>query len=219
MSASTADQAQLGLDQARASVSQAESSIDVANEDLKSVAVGRQSLEASVAGAEAALELARIDLSNCDIRAPAAGRVGEVGARVGQYVTSGTSLVALVPHDVWLIANFKETQLYGMKPGQEVSFTVDALNRRRFTGHLTRFAPAMSSEFSVLGSASASGNFTKIAQRLPIRIEVDPGQDMAEWLDAGNVGGGPHRTRSGGDRDGGAMSGTDQTALPSGETL
>jgi multidrug resistance efflux pump len=185
VSTSSSEQAQLSLDQAQAAVSQANSQLDVAREDVKSVEVSRLSLEAAVSAAEAALQLAQIDLDNTLVSAPAAGRLGEVGARVGQYVSAGSSLVSLVPQNVWVIANFKETQLYGMQPGQAVNFTVDALKGQRFNGHLERFSPAMGSEFSLLGSASASGNFTKIAQRLPVRISVDSGQEMAEWLRPG----------------------------------
>ncbi|WP_210530405.1 HlyD family secretion protein [Rubellimicrobium arenae] len=182
---SEADQAQLNLDQATAALQQAQSQIDVAQEDLKAVLTGREQLVASVASAQAALELAEIDLENAVIRAPVAGRLGEVGARVGQYVTPGTSLMALVQHDVWIVANFKETQVSGMEPGQPVTFTVDAMNHRAFTGTIERFAPAMSSEFSLLGSASASGNFTKIAQRMPIRIDIDEGQERSDQLAPG----------------------------------
>ena len=140
---------------------------------------------AAVEGAEAAVHLAEIDLSNTRITAPQDGRLGEVQARLGQYVSAGTQLMALVPNQVWVIANFKETQLAGMRTGQPVSFTVDALRHARMTGTIERFSPAAGSEFSVIRPENATGNFIKIAQRVPVRIAVDPGQPLAERLAPG----------------------------------
>lgn len=114
-----------------------------------------------------------------------AGQVGEVGARVGQYVSIGTQLMALVPDRVWVVANFKETQLAGMREGQAVTFTVDALQHTSLSGHIERFAPAAGSEFSVLKADNATGNFTKVAQRVPVRISVDPGQRLVDRLAPG----------------------------------
>ncbi|PYE84879.1 HlyD family secretion protein [Pseudoroseicyclus aestuarii] len=184
VSTSSLDQSQLALDQANAGVAQAQSQLEVAEQDLKSVGSNRESLAAQVQAAEAAVELARIALDNATIRAPQAGQLGQVGVQAGQYVTPGSSLMALVPHDVWVVANYKETQLHGMQPGQRVTFSVDAMDGQVFTGHISGFSPATASEFSALGS-SASGNFTKIAQRLPVRIAIDPGQPEAEALAPG----------------------------------
>ncbi len=182
---SEADKVRTAAEQARASASQAEAALEVARQDLQSTIVGRQSLEAAVSGAEAAVHLAEIDLKNTRIVAPADGRLGEVGARLGQYVAPGTQLMALVPDHIWVVANFKETQLARMKIGQPVNFTVDALGHAQLTGHVERFAPATGSEFSVLRPDNATGNFTKIAQRLPVRISIDPGQTTAEQLSPG----------------------------------
>jgi multidrug resistance efflux pump len=87
-----------------------------------------------------------------------------------------------VPARVWVVANFKETQLAGMRPGDPVSFTVDALGRQPLTGRIERFAPATGSEFSVIKADNATGNFTKVAQRIPVRIAIDEGQALAESL-------------------------------------
>ncbi len=138
-----------------------------------------------MAGAEAQVHLAEIDLKNTRIEAPEDGRLGEVGARLGQYVAPGTQLMALVPKRTWVVANFKETQLSGMKVGQPVSFTVDALGHARLNGRIERFAPATGWEFSVLRPDNATGNFTKVAQRLPVRIAIDAGQALAEKLSPG----------------------------------
>ncbi|SJZ95780.1 HlyD family secretion protein [Consotaella salsifontis] len=168
--------------QAEAAVKQAEAALDVAKQKLQSTIVGRRSLEAAVASAEAAVHLAEIDLQNTRITAPRDGTLGEVGAHVGQYATAGSQLVSIVPDAVWVVANFKETQLPHMKPGQRVTFTVDALADTSLSGTIERFSPAAGSEFSVIKSDNATGNFTKIAQRIPVRIGIDADQPLAERL-------------------------------------
>lgn len=184
-SQSAAEQSELSLQQAQAAVTQAEAQLDVQREAVKSARVALQSRQADIAGAEAAVELARIELDNTVIRAPADGHLGQVGVRVGQYVTPGTALVSHVGSDVWVIANFKETSLTGLRRGEVVHFTVDAMEHRDFTGRVESFSPATASEYSLLAGTNATGNFTKIAQRLPVRIAIDPGQDMAEYLRPG----------------------------------
>lgn len=182
---SQADQARAALDQATAALHQAQAAVEVSRQELTSTLVARQSLEAAVQGAQAAVRLAEIDLQNTRITAPQDGQLGEVGARVGQYVSAGTQLVTLVPDRIWIVANFKETQLPGMKVGQPVTFTVDALEHMRLTGHIERFSPAAGSEFSVIRTDNATGNFTKVVQRIPVRISIDPGQEPAERLAPG----------------------------------
>lgn len=182
---SAQEQAQAALDRARAGMAQAKAAVEVSRQDLQTIIVNRGSLEAAVANAEAQVELAKIDLSNTEIRAPRDGKLGEVGARVGQYVAAGTQLMAVVPGDVWIIANFKETQLAGMEVGQPVEITVDALNRSVLKGKVERFSPATGSEFSVIRADNASGNFVKIAQRMGVRIALDQTQDAASLLTPG----------------------------------
>ena len=184
-SQSTAEQSELSLQQAQAAVTQAQAQLDVQREAVKSARVALQSRQADIAGAEAAVELARIELDNTVIRAPADGRLGQVGVRAGQYVTPGTALVSHVGSDVWVIANFKETSLTGLRTGEVVHFTVDAMEHRDFTGRVESFSPATASEYSLLAGTNATGNFTKIAQRLPVRIAIDKGQPMAEHLRPG----------------------------------
>ncbi|WP_342641845.1 HlyD family secretion protein [Rhodoligotrophos ferricapiens] len=179
------DQAKAELEQARASLKEAQAAVEVARQDLQSIIVNQQSLKAAIQNAEAAVQLAEIDLQNTRVTAPQDGRLGEIGVRLGQYVTAGTQLTSLVPDRKWIVANFKETQLYGMKIGQPVRFTVDALEHAELTGHIEAFAPATGSEFSVLRPDNATGNFTKIAQRLPVRISIDPRQPLAERLAPG----------------------------------
>ena len=179
------EQSRTTLDQAEAAVAQAQANLEVSRQDLQTIIVSRDSLRAAVAGAEAAVELARIDLSNTVITAPRDGVVGEVGVKLGQYVAAGTQLMAVVPHDTWIIANFKETQLAYIKPGQPVKVTVDAFKHATLTGHVERFSPATGSEFSVIRPDNATGNFTKVAQRVPVRIAIDDGQDLAKYLAPG----------------------------------
>ena len=157
----------------------------MARQQLKSVLVRRQSLEAAIKNAEAAVRQAQIDLENTRIVAPVDGTLGEIGVKQGQYVTAGTQLTTLVPEGKWIIANFKENQIHGMRVGQLATFRVDALPGVTFKGHIERFSPATGSEFSILKPDNATGNFTKVAQRLPVRIRIDPGQPEAAALAPG----------------------------------
>jgi multidrug resistance efflux pump len=171
--------------QALASVAQAKAAVDIARQDLQSVIVNRDSLTAAVTDAEAAVELARIDLSNTRIIAPRDGQLGQIGVRLGAYVNIGAQLMALVPDTLWLIANMKETQMANVRVGQPVTFTVDALNHLKLSGHVQRISPATGSEFALLQSDNATGNFVKIAQRIPVRITVDANQPEAQRLRPG----------------------------------
>ncbi|KAB0539873.1 HlyD family secretion protein [Pseudochrobactrum saccharolyticum] len=182
MTQSNEDQSLSALEQARGAVSQAEAALEVNKQDVQSIIVRRHSLEAAVTNAEAAVDLARIDLSNTKIIAPQDGVLGEIGAKPGQYVNIGAQLTNLVPDKKWIIANFKETQFYGMKAGLPVTFTVDALNHEKMIGHIEAFSPATGSEFSVLKADNATGNFIKVTQRLPVRIAIDGGQEQVERL-------------------------------------
>ncbi len=182
---SVQEQAQAELEKARAGVRQAQAALEVSRQELQTIVVNRASLEAAVSNAQAAVELAKIDLSNTEVHAPRDGRVGEVGARIGQYVTAGTQLMAVVPDEVWVVANFKETQLQGMQVNQPVTITVDALGHRQLQGHIERFAPAAASEFAVIRSDNATGNFVKIAQRVGVRIRFEQDQPTVADLQPG----------------------------------
>lgn len=181
-SRSEAEKNRAAFNQAQAAVHQAEAAELVAEQDLNTIVVSRRSLEASVESAKAAVELAEIDLANTRITAPQDGTLGEMTGRIGQYVSVGTQIGSVVPDHVWVVANFKETQLAGMRPGQEVVFTVDALGHQKFAGRIERFAPATGSEFSVIKADNATGNFTKVAQRIPVRIAIEPQQPLTDRL-------------------------------------
>ena len=178
-------QAEATRRQADAQAEQARAAIQVAQQELRAVDVNRQAIEAAVDGAKATVQLAEIDLENTHIRAPRSGSAGEIGVKLGQYVTPGTQLLALVPAQVWVVANFKEAQTARMAPGQAARLQVDGLGDARLSGHVERLAPAMGSEFSVLRADNATGNFTKVPQRLPVRIAVDANDPLAGRLRPG----------------------------------
>jgi multidrug resistance efflux pump len=170
---------------AGANVLKAQAEIDIALQRVKGTTVSRGGLEAQVRMAEAQVALAKIDLANTVIRAPRDGQVSEATVRRGQYVTAGSQLLFLVPDTLWVVANFKEGQTWRMRVGQPARFTVDAFEDAALNGHVEQIAPATGSEFSVLRPDNASGNFTKVVQRLPIRIAIDPNQELAKRLRPG----------------------------------
>ena len=184
-SEATADDSVLALRQAQSALTSAQSQVDVAREAVAAAKIETEALEAQREEAQAAVEQAKLQLDFTVIRAPSDGRLGRIGARPGQYVSPGTALMSEVSSRVWVIANVRERELADVRAGQPVRFTVDALHDRSFTGRVARFSPATASEFSVLSTSTATGNFTKIAQRLPVRIEIDEGQEGLERLAPG----------------------------------
>jgi len=170
---------------AAANVLKAQAEIEISQQRVKGTTVSRGGLEAQVRIAQAQVELAKIDLANTVIRAPRDGQVSEASVRRGQYVTAGSQLLFLVPDTLWVVANFKEGQTWRMRIGQQATFKVDAFEGEVLSGHVEQIAPATGSEFSVLRPDNASGNFTKVVQRLPVRIAIDPDQELAKRLRPG----------------------------------
>lgn len=185
VSRSEFDVARAAHAKAVAAQAQAQAALEIAREDLQTVIVNRDSLAAAVENARATVELARIDLANTRVTAPRDGQLGQIGVRLGAYVNSGAQLMALVPDTLWVIANMKETQMNAVRVGQPVTFSVDALDHLRLRGHVQRISPATGSEFALLQADNATGNFVKIAQRIPVRITVDAGQPEAQRLRPG----------------------------------
>jgi multidrug resistance efflux pump len=185
ISAREHDQTRAALLASEAALRQAAAGRAIGTQDVRTVVVGRAGLEAAVEAAKAQLRLAQIDLDNTVIRAPEVGQLSEIGVRTGAYVTPGTQLLFLVPRDIWVIANFKEGQTHHMRIGQSASFRVDALGDTRLRGHIESLAPAAGSEFAVIKADNATGNFVKVAQRIAIRIRIDPGQALAQRLRPG----------------------------------
>jgi membrane fusion protein (multidrug efflux system) len=155
-------------------------------QQVAAVAHSRGQLAAALEKAKAALSLARQNLSHSVVVAPVAGVVGDRRAQVGEYVQPGTQLMTIVPMDtIYVTANFKETQTARMLPGQRAHISVDALPGRAFEGEVESFAPASGSEFSLLPYEPANGNFTRIVQRVPVRIRLLDGQAAVERLRPG----------------------------------
>jgi len=133
-----------------------------------------------------ALSLARLDLGRTIITAPVAGRVAKKNVDEGKYVQPGQPLLAIVDdNSLWVVANFKETQLAHMKPGQPVDITVDAYPGVTFTGHVDSFQPGTGAVFSLLPPQNATGNFVKVVQRVPVKIVIDSKPDPAHPLRPG----------------------------------
>jgi membrane fusion protein (multidrug efflux system) len=180
--------AQSVIDQAAQRITQADASIESAMTAPKQVAVSEsraKSALAQVKQRQALVDQAKLNLSYCTIVAPVTGIVGKKTVELGENVSPGQQLMAVVPlDDVWITANFKETQLGRMKPGQRVRFTVDAYSKE-YTGKVVAIGGASGSRFSLLPPENATGNYVKVVQRVPVRINLDPGQNEDRRLRPG----------------------------------
>ncbi len=167
------------VEQARTRVGQADATVEGAMtgpQQIKSSEARAQAAAAKVAEKRAEVEQAELNLKYTTITAPATGIVARRSVDVGQYVEPGQLLLAIVDlSHVWVVANFKETQLKDMKVGQRADLEVDA-NGRRYTGHIASLAGASGSRFSLLPPENATGNYVKVVQRIPVIIELDAGQ-------------------------------------------
>ena len=147
---------------------------EAAERQLEVIDTQKRQTEAALAEANASVDLARLNLSYTELRAPIAGVVGNRSARTGAYASIGTQLISLVPtQGLWIDANFKESQLASLRAGLPVKVTADVLPGRKFAGHVASLAPATGAQFSILPAENATGNFTKIVQRVPVRIVLD----------------------------------------------
>jgi membrane fusion protein, multidrug efflux system len=143
----------------------------------------RQQRAADLQGAKAVLAAAKLKLGYTRITAPFDGVVGQRQVQPGDYVNIGSNLIAVVPlPNVYVIANYKETQLTHVRPGQPVEVTVDTFSGERLRGRVARVAPASGSQFALLPPDNATGNFTKVVQRVPVRIEFDKGEPLLDRL-------------------------------------
>jgi membrane fusion protein, multidrug efflux system len=167
------EQAQANRDQAAASVQSAQAAIDAAVANVQVVTAQRQEAERTLRELETAQAKAERDLSFALVRAPIDGVIGNRAMHVGDFVQTGTRLASIVPlNDVYVDANFKETQLARLRPGQNVQVSADALPDHDIQGVIDSVSPASGSVFSLLPPDNATGNFTKIVQRLPVRIRL-----------------------------------------------
>jgi membrane fusion protein, multidrug efflux system len=180
--------AEAAIEQAQAKIAQADAAIQAALTAPQQVAVSQakaRSSAAKVAQQKAALDQARLNLSYCTITAPVAGIVDKKTVEVGHNVSPGQQLLIVVPlDDIWVTANFKETQLRRMKPGQKVRFSVDAYSGE-YTGHVTGVGGASGSRLSLLPPENATGNYVKVVQRIPVRVDLDPGENRDHRLRVG----------------------------------
>ncbi|HEY1753977.1 MAG TPA: HlyD family secretion protein [Bryobacteraceae bacterium] len=172
--------AQAAVDQANQRIPEADASIESAMTAPQQVQVSEahaKSAAAQVAQKKALLDQAKLNLSYCTIVAPVSGIVGKKTVELGQNISPGQQLMAVVPlDDIWVTANFKETQLSRMSPGQRVRFSVDA-NDKEYRGKIVNVGGASGSRFSLLPPENATGNYVKVVQRIPVRINLDPGQN------------------------------------------
>ena len=173
------------LAQAKAAEQQAEANLQAAIEASKKTTGSKASLNARVKNAEAAAKQAQINLDNTIIRAPEAGQLSQVSVKAGQFVNAGTQLMYIVPDGVWVIANFKETQVKNIHIGEPASIRVDALGGQTFTGRVSNISPATGSELSAGAANPATGNYIKVAQRIPVRIDLDANQQNLTLLRPG----------------------------------
>lgn len=189
--------AQRGLDQAQAQVDQAKAALATARvhshqsrqvrsrQQAVSEARYQQAL-ALVKQREADVAQAKLKMGYTVIRAPADGIVSRKSAEPGMHVAPGQQIMAIIPlADVWVTANFKETQLKDMRVGQKVEISVDALGGRKFRGHIDSIAAASGAKFSLLPPENATGNYVKVVQRIPVKIVLEPGEDPNHQLRPG----------------------------------
>lgn len=171
---------------AESSLRAAEAALIAQNRQLDVLFGTKKQRAADLAVARSASDAAALRLGYTRVVAPFDGVVGERQAQIGNYVGIGTSLIALAPlPHVYVIANYKETQLTNVAPGQPTDITVDGLPGVTFRGHVERLSPASGSQFALLPPDNATGNFTKVVQRIPVRIALDPDQPMLDRLRPG----------------------------------
>ena len=191
-----ADAARAAREAAEAESVAADRAVEAAKAHLAQTRTGREqvgiasaraaSAAAKVEMARAALEQAQLNLSYTDVKAPVRGVVSRRTAEVGQVVQAGQPLLALVSlDDVWITANFKESELKTIRPGQRVDISVDAYGGRTFHGHVDSIAAATGARFSLLPPENATGNYVKVVQRVPVKIVLDQGADPEHLLRPG----------------------------------
>ncbi len=191
-----AESARTAREAAQAAVKEAEEGVAAARARLAEARTAPQqvgimraraaSAEAKVVQARAALAQAQLDLDHTTVKAPGSGYVSKKTVEVGQVVQPGQPLLAIVPlDDIWVTANFKESQLRKIRAGQRAMVAVDAYGGRRYQGHVDSISPATGARFSLLPPENASGNYVKVVQRVPVKIVFESGQDSEHVLRPG----------------------------------
>jgi membrane fusion protein (multidrug efflux system) len=166
------------LDNATAAANSATAQLEMAN---KQVAVA----EAKILEAKAAVDKAQLNLSYTRISAPQSGRITNKAIEAGEYIRTGQPLMTIVPQEVWVVGNFKETQLKYMRPGQPVKIKVDAYPQKFFKGHIDSIQAGTGAVFSLLPPENATGNYIKVVQRVPVKILFDEDANNLKMLSPG----------------------------------
>ena len=135
--------------------------------------------------AQVNLDQAKLELSYTEIYAPQDGRIAQKHAEEGSYITTGQPIMAIVSRDVWVTANFKETQLENIQHGQKVTISVDAFNKQLLRGHIDSIQPGTGARFSLLPPENATGNYVKVIQRIPVKIILDESVENLRHLSLG----------------------------------
>jgi membrane fusion protein (multidrug efflux system) len=168
------------LQQQEAAVKNAQAALNVAQRQIESLKAQRSSAEASLAQAIAQRDQAKLNLSYTVLTAAQGGRAVNLTAAPGEFAQAGTNLTMFVPDDIWVTANFKETQLDRMRPGEPVTLSIDAYPEREIRGRIASVQPGSGTAFSLLPAQNATGNYVKIVQRVPVKILIDnPPADVA----------------------------------------
>ncbi len=158
---------------------------------VKSLEAQLESARATLQQAQAQLDQANLNLQYTQLTAAQSGRVVKLSGAVGTFASAGQSLMMLVPDEIWIVANYKETQLKDMRPGQPVEFRIDAYPERKLTGHVDSVQPGSGTAFSLLPAENATGNYVKVVQRVPVKIVADnwptdvpvgPGMSVVPWV-------------------------------------
>jgi membrane fusion protein, multidrug efflux system len=179
-SVQNAQQSSSQLHQQQAALESAKATLKLAQRQIDSLKAQRNSALASLAQAEAQRDQAQLNLSYTIVTAAQPGRVVNLSAAVGQFAQPGTNLTMFVPDDIWVDANFKETQLDAMRPGDPVTLEIDAYPERTIHGHVASVQPGSGTAFSLLPVENATGNYVKIVQRVPVKLVLDnPPADVA----------------------------------------
>ena len=174
----------------QANEARAKAALVAAELGIKTLEAQLESARAQLQQAQAQLDQANLNLQYTRVTAAQAGRVVKLSGTVGTFATAGQSLMMFVPDETWIVANYKETQLRDMRPGQPVEFTIDAYPGRKLTGRVESVQPGSGTAFSLLPAENATGNFVKVVQRVPVKIVVDswpadvaigPGMSVVPW--------------------------------------
>lgn len=174
VSVQSAQRAEADYQQLVANRERADAGVTAAERQLDVIGTQKQQAQAALAQAVAERDIAKLNLDDTVLRAPVDGTVGNRRARAGAYAQAGSQLLAIVPaHGLWVDANFKEGQVAHLRPGMPVKIEADVLPGRVFHGRVASLAPATGAQFSVLPPENATGNFTKIVQRVPVRVRLD----------------------------------------------